>query len=212
MNILDLPTEILSLITHHLFEKWDLYIRTIDVVTSDLVMSGYPPRSYLKICKILSVLVKEAESQSFSGVLQIREETAEFGSVCEAFIRHIQDSKYFPWFQDRVRVIKFSNPNVPPAVWRFSPVPYYSYFPNVRRIELDCRWVAFFANHNVRSAADFFSGADGKLVKLMDYRQAFFLSCERFLFRTVRQGVAVTVVREMGVRELTDRCQAVVCC
>lgn len=209
-NLLDLPNEILSLIIDNLYEPWDLQIRVIDVVSWDLRISGYPPRSYLRICKELSRIARETESQCFSGVLRIREEVAEFGTVCEAFIRHIQDFKFFQWLQDRINVIKFSNPIVPPAVWRFAQTPYYSYFPSVKRVELDCRWVAFYANHNVPSSADFFSGADGRLVKLLDYRLAFFLSCEKFLFRTVRRGIAVTVIREMGVRERTDRCQAVV--
>lgn len=209
-NLLDLPNEILDSIFDALYEPWDLQIRIIDVVTWDLRISGYPPRSYLSTCKVLSQMARKAESRSFSGALRIREEVAEFGYVCEAFVKHMQDFKYFQWFQDRINVIKFSNPVVPPAVWRFAQTPYYSYFPNVRRIELDCRWVAFYANHNVPSAADFFSGADGRLIKLLDYRLAFFLSCEKFLFRTLRAGVAITVIREMGVREMTDRCQAVV--
>lgn len=64
--------------------------------------------------------------------------------------------------------------------------------------------------HNVRNLKDFLSGADGRLEKQIDYRQAFFLSDEKFLLENVKRGIAVTVIREMGVRELDDRCQAVV--
>lgn len=213
MNLLDLPTEITRLIVQHSYEPWSINLRKL-VVDKDsswrFEASGAPGRSLQLTCHALSDMAKEAEQHSFSGKMYIEEETSAMSLVYEAFIETAQTNANFEWVRQNVTTIRFSNPTHNPAVWRFVHSLYAPDLPRLRKIELDCRYYYHFAVHNIGNTEEFMSGKDGKLEKLIDFRQSFFLGCERFLVHSVRRGLAIRVIRDMGVREGIDRCKAMV--
>lgn len=221
MQLLDLPTELLRLIVQHCYDPWTIRLRNLEAKPDSswtCKTEGLPVLSLLTVCKVLSRMAAEKECSSFSGIIEIEEQVSAMGTTLIAFSGNVGTRRH-EWLRDRVHTLKYSNPTMNPARWRFHPrnpsvqnpnswVP--TYFPKLRHIVLNCRYQSLFAMHNLRNLKDFLSGADGRLEKQIDYRQAFFLSDERFLLENVKRGIAITVIREMGVRELDDRCQAVV--
>lgn len=222
MQLLDLPTELLGLIVQQYYDPWTIYLSELTVNQDSswhFCFKGSPAISLFTTCKQLSYLAMEEESRAFRGTVDIEENVSAMGTTLVAFKESVSTGRY-SWLQTRLRTLRYSNPTMNPARWRFHPrTPTASnpgswldvYFPKLERIILDCRYQSLFAVHNVRNLQAFLTGTDGRLEKQIDYRQAFFLSDERFLLWNIRRGITVTVIREMGVREMDDRCQAVVC-
>lgn len=213
MYLLDLPTEITRLIVQSCYEPWNIHIckLAIDKDARWRFEAGGLPNWELQLtCRTLRDMAREAEKDTFTGKMYIEEELSAMSLVYEAFIEATQTNERLDWVRRNVNVVRFSNPTNNPAVWRFVHSLYEPKLPKLQSIELDCRYASHFAVHNVASAAEFISGADGKLEKLLDYRQSFFLGCERFLVHSVRRGIAVRVIRNLGVREGIDRCKAMV--
>lgn len=214
MYLLDLPTEITRLIVQACYEPWNITISKL-IVNKDsswrFEANGLPKWDLQLTCHILRDMAKEAERNSFTREMFIEEDTSAMSLVYEAFIEAAQTNARLEWVRQNVNAVRFSNPSYNPAVWRFVHSLYAPELPRLQRFELDCRYAHHFAVHNVINAGDFMSGKDGKLEKLIDYRQSFFLGCERFLVHSVRHGLAIRVIRNMGVREGTDRCRAMVC-
>lgn len=211
MNFLDLPVEILRLIVQH---SWNSQLRQLSTFdrnwTWRFEASGVADWNLQSTCRLLGDMTKEVREKSFSGKMYIDEVTSAISPIYETFIESTQTNARFEWIRRNITVLRFSNPNNNPAVWRFGHSLYGPALPKLQRIELDCRYRFHFAVHNVDDAEEFLSGRDGKLEKLIDFRQSFFLGCEKFLNYSVRHGVTVRVIRDMGVREGTDRCKAVV--
>lgn len=213
MQLLDLPSEILRLIVDQVYDPWTPTLNFREPLVSEPSVwwhiYGTPPAALLTTCSTLSQLAKEAEKTSFSGTFHL-EDISQFEDY-EIFCR----TPRFEWLRMNVRVVKVSDSRRNPCRWRLQPLCWTGSddlpFPQLQRIELNCRFPSLFALHNVPSLTEFLSGSDGRLEKQMDYRRTFFFSDERFLLKTLRSGLPVTVVREMGVREKTERCQAVVC-
>lgn len=213
MHLLDLPTEITRLIVQSYYQPWSINLCKLAVEkdASWRFEAGGLPEWHLQLtCHTLRDMAKEAEKNAFTGKMFIEEETSAMSLVYEAFIEAAQTNTRLDWVRQNVKNIRFSNPTNNPAVWRFVHSLYAPELPALQRIELDCRYAYHFAVHNVQNAASFISNADGRLEKLLDYRHSFFLVCERFLLHSVRRGLAVRVIRDMGVREGVDRCRAVV--
>lgn len=213
MHILDLPTEITRLIVQSYYEPWSISICKLSVnkdASWRFEAGGLPDLNLQLTCHALQEMAKEAERNSFTGKMFIEEETSAMSLVYEAFIEAAQTNTRLNWVRQHVKSARFRNPTNNPAVWRFVHSLYTPELPKLQRIELDCRYAYHFAVHNVVNAADFISGADGRLEKLLDYRHSFFLVCERFLLHSVRRGLAIRVIRDMGVREGIDRCRAMV--
>lgn len=214
MQLLDLPSELLHLIVQHCYEPWTIQVRKSDVahdIAWRLEIGGVPSDKFLRINRTLHDLAKEAEIQSFTGSLHVEEESPLIGLICESFINCTKSSPRLDWIRQNVKTIRFTNPHNNPAKWKVHRgLHHFVDFPNLKSVELDCRWPYHFAIHNVDSAEDFLSRREGRLDREMDYRYSFFLSCERFLNHTVCDGIAVTVIRAMGLRQGNDKCQAVV--
>lgn len=213
MDLLDLPTEITRLIVQHSYEPWNVHLRKLQInkdASWRFEASGVPDWNLQLTCHTLSNMAKEAEKYSFTGKMYIEEETSAMSLVYEAFIETAQTNAKLDWVRRNITALRFSNPTHNPATWRFVHSLYAPELPKLRRIELDCRYFYHFATHNVPNAEDFISGKDGKLEKAIDFRQSFFLRCERFMVHSVRRGTAIRVIRDMSVREGTDRCRAVV--
>lgn len=215
MKLHELPTELLRLIIQQHYEPWSLRLWKISTGKDsdwNLGIGGLPPQDLLLTNKRLSWIAKEERLRSFTGILNVEEPSSDMTLLCSKLINKLLSN--IDWrhgdalLNQNVRVIRFSNPDRNPAVWKFRYN--FCWFSNVRRIELNCRFQSLFAVHNVPSAADFLSGSDGRLEKQMDFRLAFFLSCEKFLLECMRNKIDITVVREMGVREWGHRCLAVV--
>lgn len=213
MDLLDLPSEITRLIVQHSYEPWSIQLRKL-VIDKDsswrFEASGVPDWNLQLTCRVLRDMAKEAEKTSFSGKMYIEEETSAMSLVYEAFIETAQTNAKLEWVQQNITTLRFSNPTHNPVIWRFVHSLYAPDLPKLQRIELDCRYFYHFAVHNVANAEEFMSGKDGKLEKILDFRQSFFLRCERFMNHAVRRGLTIRVIRDMGVREGTDRCKAVV--
>lgn len=230
MNLLDLPTELVRLIiVQHLYGPWSVHLRPLAVKDKDrdaggngwrFEATGLPPRNLQLTCRVLGEMAAEAERASFTGRMYITEDTSVMSPTYRAFVEAAEAHNNttttngggvgLEWLRCNVTALRLSNPEINPAVWRFVHALYSPVLPRLRRIELDCRYHYHFAVHNVGSCDDFFSREYGRLERLIDYRQSFFLGCERFLLRAVRSGLAVQVIRNMGVREGNDRCRAVV--
>lgn len=218
MNLLDLPPEILRLIVQHCYEPWAIRVRRLQVTHNirwRLEIGGAPSGSLLHVCRPLHDLAGEMEIRSFTGCLHVEERSSEIGLTCESFINSMKQSfepgPRLEWVRRNVRTIRFTNPGSNPATWKFHPrFHHFADLPNLKSIELDCRWPYHFVIHNVDSAEDFLCRREGRLDREMDYRHSFFLSCERFLHLCVCDGIAVTVIRAMGLREGNEKCQAVV--
>lgn len=211
MSFLDLPIEIIRLIIQH---SWDSQHRKLSTFDKNWTWrfeeSSVPNWNLQLTCRLLGDLAQEIKTKSFRGVMYITEDTSAMSPIYESFIESTQTNVRFEWIRQNITVLRFSNPTNNPAVWRFGHFLYGSDLPKLERIELDCRYRFHFAVHNVDDAEEFLSGRDGKLEKLIDFRQSFFLGCEKFLNYNVRRGVAVRVIRDMGVREGIDKCKAVV--
>jgi len=224
MNLLDLPPEILRLIVQHCYEPWAIRVHGLHDAPGRLKIEGVPSGSLLRICRPLHELAKEMEVRSFTGHLHLEEKSPGFrltsespriGLTYESFVgsrnRGLKPGPRLDWVRKNVRTIRFTNPGINPANWKFHRhLHHFKEFPNLKTIELDCRWPWHFAVHNVDSAEDFLCRREGRLDREMDYRHSFFLSCERFLHLCVCDGIAVTVIRAMGLREGNKKCQAVV--
>jgi len=214
MLLLELPWEVLVLIVQQFYEPWTIKIHKLEVphdMVLRLKIEGVPSDNLLRVCRPLHKLAREAERQSFSGALHVEERSSVMGLTCEAFINSMKPGPRLDWIRQNVKTIRFSNPGSNPATWKFHRrMHHFPDFPNLQRVELDCRWPYHFAIHNVDSADDFLGRKEGHLDREMDYRHSFFLSCERFLHHTVSDGIAVTVIRAMGVRQGDEKCQAVV--
>jgi len=215
MNILDLPPEILRLILQHCYEPWAIRVRRLHDASRRLEIEGVPSGSLLRVCRPLHELAKEVEVRSFTGCLHLEERSPEMGLTYELFVdsrkRGFELGPRLEWVRRNVRTIRFTNPGINPAKWKFQrQLHHFTEFPNLKTIELDCRWPYHFAVHNVDSAEDFLCRREGRLDREMNYQHSFFLSCERFLVLTVCHGIAVTVIRAMGLRQANEKCQAVV--
>lgn len=213
MDLLDLPTEITRMIVQHSFDPWDIQLRKLEIDKDSswrFQASGLPDWNLQLTCHFLRDMAKEAERRSFTGKMFIEEETSAISLVYEAFIETAQTNARLEWVRQNVTTLRFSNPTHNPVIWRFVHSLYAPELPRLQRIELDCRYFYHFAVHNVANAEDFMSGKDGRLGKILDFRQSFFLRCERFLNHCLRRGLTVRVIRDMGVREGVDRCRAVV--
>lgn len=212
MSLLSLPTEVRRLIVQQYYEPWSIHLRKLQVFDEGawkLEVGGCPDISLLLTCRALYTLAVEAEAASFSGTMSVDENTAIMGLTCSTFMDLLEGTPRYKWVQEHLRTISFVNPASNPALWRVRL--HWELYPNVRRVELDCRYQFHFAIHNVASMADFLAGHDGVLVKYMDFRKSFFLSCEKFFQIATGKGVSVNVIRAMGVREGKSKCQAVVC-
>lgn len=213
MNLLDLPTEITRLIIQHYYEPWSIQFRRMEVDNDGrwrFEMSGVPDWNLQLTCHVLRDMAREAERTSFSGKMYIEEETSAMSLLYETFIETAQTNSRLDWVRQNVTTLRFSNPSYNPVTWRFVHSLHAPQLPKLQRIELDCRYFYHFAVHNVVNAEEFMSGKDGKLGKILDFRQSFFLRCEKFVLHCLRRGLTIRVIRDMGVREGTDRCRAVV--
>lgn len=211
MELLDLPVEILQLVVERFYEPWNIHLRKLQVLDEGswrLESGGMPPLDLLLTCRTLFTIAREAEKMSFGGTMYVDENTATMGLTCSTFMDLLEGTPRHEWLQERLRTISFVNPASNPALWRVRL--FWPSYPNLKRIELDCRYQFHFAVHNVTSTSEFLSGTDGVLMKYMDFRKSFFLSCEKFFHIATSKGVSVNVIRAMGVREGKARCQAVV--
>lgn len=215
MHLLDLPFEILDSIVQHCYEPWTIQVRKLQVpndIVWRLEIDGVPSDSLLRVCRPLYDLAKKIATQSFTGGLHIEERSSVIGLTCESFINSVQRGPRLDWIRQNVRTIRFTNPGSNPAKWKFhNRLYHFADFPSLKTVELDCRWPYHFAIHNVDSVENFLWRREGRLDRELDYRYSFFLSCEKFLHLTVCDGIAVTVIRAMGLRQGSGKCQAVVC-
>ena len=214
MSLLDLPTEILRSVIEAYYEPWSLHVRRLPNTGSLIVqleVLGLPDRSLLYTCKDLYDIAIEMENNNFIGELSVEETTAQMGVTCDSLLNSIRSPHKLRWIKENVKTIKFSNKGFSPNVWSFpKQLSWMSAFSALELVELDCRYPYHFAMHNVESMTDFLANKEDRLTREMDYRHAFFLRCEKFLFKTTSGGIPIRVVRSMGVREGSELCQAVV--
>lgn len=215
MSLLDLPTEILRAVVEAYYEPWSLQVRRLPSDTPSLIVHlevlGLPDRSLLYTCKELHSIARGIENESFTGELRVEETSSQMGVTLDSLINSIRSPHKVRWIKENVTTIKFSNKGCSPNVWSFpKQLHWTSAFSALKLIELDCRYPYHFATHNVESTADFLANKEDRLTREMDYRHAFFLSCEKFLITTTSAGIPIRVLRSMGVRQGKEPCQAVV--
>lgn len=210
-SLIDLPTEILLVILQHFYREWSVQLGELTACEDgrfELQADGMPGIAVLQTCRAMYRLCQRVEEQTFTGRLWAFEKIATLGLLPQNFVEGLVDTPRHQWIQRNVKVIRFHNGEINPAVWKV--YLRWDDFPHLRRVELDCRYTTHFAIHNVSSFHDFIGNENGELEKCMDFRRSFFLSCEKFFVHATKRGVKVTVIRAMGVREGRQYCQAVV--
>lgn len=170
-------------------------------------VDGISDSNLICVCRALYELCRQCERHKFTGRLWAVEDIPTLGLLPSGFMEILSPPRH-QWMQDNLRVIRFTNQTINPAVWKIHIK--WEEYPHLQKIELDCRYHTHFAIHNVHSFDDFVHGRTPELEKCMDFRRSFFLSCEKFFKKATKRGLRVTVIRAMGVREAKKLCQAVV--